>query len=348
MKRFTVGPTEYDKDLYKVYKYDLRKYDERNGHHIINYLNDSFKKNLNATNHTFLYLSMTGTSLMEVAIKNTFNKSDKLLVINGGDFGQRFINILEKLDYIFEEIKLEPFSQISKEVLDKYKDYDALICNMCETSTGILYDMDLLSEYVKKNDILFIVDAISSFMADYIDVDKYNIDEIFITSQKGLALSFGLSILGLSQRAIEKINQNDVKSFSFDLKLYLKSMENLETPFTPTVNVLLELYNKFKKINKKGINYYINNSFKKMSLFRNKLDSLNIEYLNHDSSNSITVFIFKDSIGLYNYLLDKNITICRPRSNYKDYLRVSSYGNNNEKDYLKLFRLVSKYEKNKI
>ena len=43
MKRFTVGPTEYDKDLYKVYKYDLRKYDERNGHHIINYLNDSFK-----------------------------------------------------------------------------------------------------------------------------------------------------------------------------------------------------------------------------------------------------------------------------------------------------------------
>ena len=35
----------------------------------------------------------SGTAAMEATVMNVFNESDKLLVVNGGGFGQRFVDL---------------------------------------------------------------------------------------------------------------------------------------------------------------------------------------------------------------------------------------------------------------
>ena len=40
-----------------------------------------------------IYLTASGTAAMEATVMNCFTPSDRLLVINGGTFGQRFVDI---------------------------------------------------------------------------------------------------------------------------------------------------------------------------------------------------------------------------------------------------------------
>ncbi len=346
MLHFTVGPTEYSKDLYKIYKNKLRDYDERTGTFIIDSLNKGFSNILNTKNHKFLYLSMTGTSLMEVTLLNIFNEKDKVLVIDGGDFGARFCSILTRLNIKHDVVKINHFDTVKEEDLEKYdnKSYTALLVNMLETSTGVLYDMDLLANFAKKNNMLFVVDAISAFMAHPVDIDKYNIDACLVTSQKGLACMFGLSILGLSNKACQKILDNNPNTYSFDLKMYLKAMEGLKTPFTPTMNVILEVYYKLKEIEKLSMQYYYNDCLSKAKYFRDGLDKLGIKYYKDYQSNAVTVLEVSDSISLYNYLMDKKINIAASRKNYNNIVRVANYGYTTLKDYKKLLKYIEKWK----
>ena len=61
-----------------------------------------------------------------------------------------------------------------------------------------------LSNICKKYNLSFIVDAISSFLADKFEMDKYNVDCTIVSTQKALSLSPGLSIIALSNEFYEK------------------------------------------------------------------------------------------------------------------------------------------------
>ena len=95
-------------------------------------------------------------------------------------------------------------------MLEKYTGdkYTCLIVNVHETSTGVHYDLNMLHEFCQENHLFFIVDAISSFLADPIDMEKQGIDVLITGSQKALAVPPGISILTLSKKDVYK-RQND-------------------------------------------------------------------------------------------------------------------------------------------
>ena len=175
-----------------------------------------------------LFLTGSGTSGMEATILNCFSKEDKVLIINGGSFGQRFVDICKVLDIPFYEIKLNYGEILTEQELEKYSDkgISGLLVNAHETSTGILYDMKMISKFCKKNNIFFVVDSISSFIADELSFLDLGIDVMIIGSQKALALPPGLAILILSEKAITRIKNNKVNSLYFDLKIALKDNQN--------------------------------------------------------------------------------------------------------------------------
>ena len=94
---------------------------------------------------------------MEATILNCFSKEDKVLIINGGSFGQRFVDICKVLDIPFYEIKLNYGEILTEQELEKYSDkgISGLLVNAHETSTGILYDMKMINKFCKKNNIFF-------------------------------------------------------------------------------------------------------------------------------------------------------------------------------------------------
>ena len=58
-------------------------------------------------------------------------------------------------------------SHYQKKKLYEYdgKGYTGFLVNVHETSTGVHYDIEMISEFCKKNNIFLVVDAISSFFS---------------------------------------------------------------------------------------------------------------------------------------------------------------------------------------
>lgn len=93
-------------------------------------------------NARVVFLTGSGTAAMEAAVINVFDTKDKVLIVNGGSFGQRFVKICQIHQIPYTEIKLEIGKKLTQEMLDQYdeKDYTGFLVNIHETSTGVHYD----------------------------------------------------------------------------------------------------------------------------------------------------------------------------------------------------------------
>lgn len=201
-----------------------------------------------------VFLTGSGTAAMEAAVMNLFTPADKLLVINGGSFGQRFADLCRIHSVPYEEIKLAAFEALTAEHLEAYqeKDFTGLLVNLHETSTGVCYDLGMISDFCRQNNIFMVVDAISSFLADPFDMQALNVDVMITSSQKVLACPPGVSILILSPEAVKRVERRRVSSMYFDLKSALDNGERGQTPFTPAVGILLQIHARLRQIDAAG------------------------------------------------------------------------------------------------
>ena len=62
-----------------------------------------------------VFITGSWTASMEAAVMNTLTKNDKALVVNGGSFGARFVELLKIHEIPFTEIKLEAGKALTKE-----------------------------------------------------------------------------------------------------------------------------------------------------------------------------------------------------------------------------------------
>ena len=124
------------------------------------------------------------------ALSAYLSSQDKVLIINGGGFGQRFVNLCALHSIPYEEVKLGIGDALTANLLDNYNptDYTTFIVNMHETSTGVLYDMDVIKRFCDLGNLFLIVDAISAFLADPLDIQAMGIDVMITSSQKATSI----------------------------------------------------------------------------------------------------------------------------------------------------------------
>lgn len=238
-----------------------------------------------------VFITGSGTAAMEATIMNVFDNRDNVLIVNGGGFGQRFVDLCDLHNISHEEIKLDFGQDISEELLNNYdgKKYSGFLVNICETSSGIHYNLELISKFCKENDIFLVVDAISSFLADSLNMVENNIDVIITGSQKALACPPGISIVILSNKALEKIDKVKCHSLYFDFKNMLKNGERGQTPFTPAVTILLQINARLNEIKQLGgVEYEINRILKLAVDFRNKIEDLPLNVFYENLGNAVT------------------------------------------------------------
>lgn len=205
-------------------------------------------------NSRCVFLTTSGTGAMESVVMNVLNAGDKVLVINGGSFGARFeeMCVLHKLDHAV--VRCDFGTQVTAEQLNEFdgKGFTALLVNMDETSSGVLYDMELLSAFCKRNNMLLIVDAISAFITDPISMKALDAAVVLTGSQKALAVQPGIAVIALAPKALARVEQNEEKVLYLSLKNALKNMERGQTPFTPAVATLLQIHERLKGIQEAG------------------------------------------------------------------------------------------------
>ncbi|MBQ3527930.1 MAG: alanine--glyoxylate aminotransferase family protein [Clostridia bacterium] len=238
-----------------------------------------------------VFMTGSGTASMEASIINTLDENDKVLVINGGSFGERFAEIckIHKLDHT--EIKLPLGKKLTADDLCPFegKGYTALLVNIHETSTGVHYDEKLLSDFCKRNGIFFIVDAISSFLADDFNMAESGADIVITGSQKALACPPGISVIVLSEKALGRVFEKDSGCMYLDLKSALKNGERGQTPFTPAVSILLQINARLKEIEENGGVESETAKIRELAEdFRSRIADMPFEIVSESMSNAVT------------------------------------------------------------
>jgi aspartate aminotransferase-like enzyme len=292
-----------------------------------------------------VFLTCSGSGGMEAAIMNTLTKDDKALVINGGSFGERFVELLTLHEIPFSEIKLEYGKALKQEHLAPFegKGYTTFVYQKHETSTGVHFNAKLISEFCKRNDCFMIVDTISTFLADPFDMTDLDAGVMITGSQKALACPPGIAVMILAPSALERIEKAKCCCQYLDLKLALRNQDRGQTPWTPAVGVLRQINMRLKEIDAAGGDAAeIARTAHLAEYFRDKLKEYNLpfEIISESLSNAVTplhpttqsahqLFLkIKDEYGMW---------ICPNGGDMKDTVfRVGHIGYLQENDYDKL------------
>lgn len=295
MLNLTVGPVQMKNTIRKIASEQLPYFRTDEFSEII-FENEKLIKKFCGANEKAksVFITGSGTASMEATIVSILTKEDRVLVVNSGNFGQRFVELCKIYNVDYDEIRIEYGHAITEVDLMKYdgKKYTAFIVNLHETSTGVLHDINLISNYCKKNNLLLIVDAISSFLADPINMEKESIDVLIIGSQKALACSPGISIVVLSQKAQERVQKNDIKGMYLNLKIALVDSQRGQTPFTPAIGILLQLNLRLKEIEQSGGIEKERIKIKEIAEdFRNKIKKYPFKFFSENMSNACTSLV---------------------------------------------------------
>ena len=286
-----------------------------------------------------VFMTCSSTGSMEAVVMNCFTKDDKVLVINGGSFGHRFVELCEIHEIPYVSLNLEWGKKLTKEELYKYDDqgFTGLLVNVDETSTAVLYDTTMLGEFCKKNELFFVCDCVSAFLADPFDMANCGADVMITGSQKVLACPPGISIIVLAPKAIKKVEDSKARTMYFDLKDALKNQERGQTPFTPAVGILLQINERLKEVERNGgADEEVARVAAQASDFRKKIRELPLEIVSESPANGVTS-IHPTSANAYDIFLklkdEYGIWICPNGGDMKDTIfRVGHIGSLTHED----------------
>ena len=238
-----------------------------------------------------VFMTCSSTGSMEAAVMNCFSKEDKVLVINGGSFGHRFVELCEIHEIPHVALDLEHGKKLTKERLYEYdgQGFTGLLVNVDETSTAVLYDTMMLGKFCTNHNMFFVCDCVSAFLADPFNMAECGADVMITGSQKALACPPGVSVIVLAPRGVERVESSKARSMYFNLKDALKNQERGQTPFTPAVGILFQINERLKEIKKQGgADAEVARVAAQAEDFRKKIKGLPFVFVSESPANGVT------------------------------------------------------------
>jgi aspartate aminotransferase-like enzyme len=299
-KLFTPGPTSIPEEiLLEMAKPIMHHRTEE----FLNIAKDVFEglKYLFQTKNDVLIMASSGTGAMEASIVNLFSKGEKIIVINGGKFGERFVEIGKTYSLNVFEVKVEWGKTLKKEELEKIieenRDAKGVFVNLCETSTATQFDVKGYGEIVSKySDMILVVDAISSLGAIPCYMDEWKIDCLITGSQKAFMLPPGLAFISLSEKAWNKTKNSDLPKYYFDLKKYKKTLEKFDFPFTIPVSLIVGLKKSIEIIKEYTLEKIWEEHKKRAEATRKAVISMGLSLLSSSPSDALTAILLPDGV----------------------------------------------------
>lgn len=236
-----------------------------------------------------VFLTSSGTGAMEAVVMGVLSPADTAVVVNGGSFGQRFADLCALHGVPAREVRLGFGRQIGAVELDEALDgATALLVNIHETSSGLLYDMPLIARACGERGVLLVVDAISSFVADELDMEGLGADVVITGSQKALACHPGASVVALSPRAQDRVAANPERCMYLSLRRALADGARGQTPWTPAVATLLQLAERIGSLGGDGMERERARIRSLAVSFRAEIAGWGLETVPENPSNAVT------------------------------------------------------------
>jgi len=214
------------------------------------------------TQNPCFVISSTGSGGMEALLINVLSPKDRVLCINSGKFGERWLQMAQtfggnvtSLDVTWgEAIDIEQFENLIKK-----QNFEIIMTQACETSTGVLHPIKEMGQLIRKHSphSLFLVDAITALGATPLPMDEWDLDGVVGGSQKAFMLPTGMSFLSFSERAWKVIHGNTNPRFYFDIRKELNANKLGQTYFSSNVTLIRALNIAMDLMLEKGLSHHL-------------------------------------------------------------------------------------------
>lgn len=200
------------------------------------------------TRHPVRFLSSSGTGAMEAAIASLAPPGEKILVVSGGKFGDRWAEIARAFGCRVKLLRFPHGAAYDLEMISRVLEKERPQCiavTHVESSTGVLFPLDEFSRLRAARKAMLMVDAISSFGAEKLEMDEWRVKVVVGASQKALGAPAGVSFV-CTARLRKKAPRKGL--YYFDLRRYEGADGYAKAPFTPAINTMQIVHSSLSKM----------------------------------------------------------------------------------------------------
>ena len=247
------------------------------------------------TQNDVFILASSGTGAMEAAVVNILSSGDTAIAVEGGKFGERWTEICQSYGINAEVINVEWGRAVEpKEIEKKLKanpKIKAVFTTLCETSTGVVTDIEAIGKVVKETQAVLVVDAISGLGAIPMAFDAWFCDMVVSGSQKGLMLPPGLGFISMSPKAFKLMESSKCPKYYFNLKEAKKALDKNDTPFTPAISLVVALNEALKMMKQDGLENIFLRHKKMAEATRQAMKALGLELFAPSASSDVVTAV---------------------------------------------------------
>ncbi len=181
-------------------------------------VNENLKRVFLTENDVFTYAA-SGTGAFEGAIQNLFSPGDRVLAVNNGNFGNRWVKMgrafgLEVTELAYDWGAKADNDEVARGAGATDPEIKAAVCVLSETSTGTVNDIEGFARATEG--VVSIVDAVSGLGACPLRTDEWGVDVVVAGSQKALMTPPGLGFVSVSERAMRMHEGSTMPRYYFD------------------------------------------------------------------------------------------------------------------------------------
>lgn len=189
--------------------------------------------------YSAVMLTGSGTSAVEAMLASFAPDIGATLVLSNGVYGERIEKILaaHRKPFIMSQVPWTAPVDLDAAVriLDEHPEITHVTTVHHETTTGRLNDLDAIGALCKSRDLPLLLDGVSSFAAEAIDAEAWNLAAVAATATKCLHGSSGLSFV-IARNALWSAAPADPGSVYLDLYAYYAAQHgDGYSPFTQAV-----------------------------------------------------------------------------------------------------------------
>lgn len=208
---------------------------------------------IHCKNGRIIIYTGSGTGAMSAVVENYVTTKKKAFVIDGGSFGHRWVDLccyynIPAVDYVVPFAKDIDYDDLEQRLASEKP--DVFLCQHHETSSGQLFDIGLISKICHSYGVSLVVDVISTFLAEPLNMDELGIDICITSTQKGLNIPPGLSILFFSS-SLDGYEFSR-RGYYWDFDTNFSNLKRGQTPFSPATILYLQLHERLQQLKEEG------------------------------------------------------------------------------------------------
>jgi aspartate aminotransferase-like enzyme len=247
------GPTEVHPDILEAM---LRPMIGHRGPEMVELLTriEAPLRRLFRTERRVLVGTCAATGFMEMAAR--CGVRNRALSLVGGAFGERFAAIARACGHDVVRLDVPPGETVEADMLRdalRRTEVDAVTLVHSETATGALAPLPELAAAAREfDDVLLLVDAVTSVAGSPVETDALGLDFVFTGSQKALALPPGLALGVASERMLERAKTLPGRGAYLDVVAYDEAFAERQPTNTPAMSLFYALARQCQRIEAEG------------------------------------------------------------------------------------------------